>query len=201
MDYYAERIDASPVLEVQGLEAGRYFVVTMHRAENVDLPERLGHLVQALVGLYERYGFPVICSLHPRTRSKMQAFGLPIDQPGVRFVEPLGFFDFIRLEQGAFCTLSDSGTVQEEACIMGVPNVTIRDVTERPETLECGSNVLCGSNPEQILRLVEFVTRQERTWDPPPEYLAPCPSHTVLRILLGYRMPDAAEVGWQGGPR
>jgi UDP-N-acetylglucosamine 2-epimerase (non-hydrolysing) len=185
------------VLDELSVEAGRYFLVTMHRAENVDLPERLGNLVQALVGLYERYGFPVICSLHPRTRWKMEALGLSVDQPGVRFREPLGFFDFIRLEQGAFCTLSDSGTVQEEACITRVPNVTIRDVTERPETLESGSNVLCGSDPEQILRRVEFVTRQGRTWDPPPEYLAPCPSHTVLRIVLGYRMPDAAEEAWR----
>ena len=94
--------------------------------------------------LHERYGFPVICSLHPRTRSKVKQFGVRFDRPGLRFVEPIGFFDFVRLEQSAFCVLTDSGTVQEETCILGVPNVTLRDVTERPETIECGSNVLAG---------------------------------------------------------
>ena len=94
--------------------------------------------------LHEEFGFPVVCSLHPRTRSKMEAFGIDLERAGLSFLPPLGFFDFVRLEQNAFCLLSDSGTVQEEACIFGVPNVTIRDVTERPETLECGSNILCG---------------------------------------------------------
>ena len=91
------------------------------------------------------FTFPVLCSLHPRTRSKAQQFRINLDHPGVRFLEPFGFFDFIRLEQSAFCVLSDSGTVQEETCIMGVPNVTMRDVTERPETIECGSDVLAGA--------------------------------------------------------
>jgi UDP-N-acetylglucosamine 2-epimerase (non-hydrolysing) len=97
--------------------------------------------------------------------------------------------------------LSDSGTVQEEACIFGVPNVTIRDVTERPETLECGSNVLSGAEPQRILRLVDFVTRAKRKWQPPPEYLVENVSDTVCRIVSSYRIADLAEQEWLSGRR
>jgi UDP-N-acetylglucosamine 2-epimerase (non-hydrolysing) len=108
-------------------------------------------------------------------------------------VEPLGFFDFVRLEQQAFCLLSDSGTVQEEACLFGRPNVTIRDVTERPETIECGSNILSGSDPDMIARCVALATGQTTAWEPPAEYLAGDVAETVGRIVLGYRLSDRAE--------
>ena len=122
----------------------------------------------------------------------------------MRFLEPLGFFDFVRLEGSAFCVLTDSGTVQEEACILKTPAVTVRDVTERPETLECGSNVLAGSDPEDIVRLVEQVTRDLADWEPPPEYARLGVASTVARIVLGFRLPDRAEETWQkmrGAPR
>ena len=96
--------------------------------------------------------------------------------------------------------LSDSGTVQEEACIFGVPNVTIHDVTERPETLECGSNILCGAMPDDVLRAVRMVTAQNSRWNPPEEYLAPAVAETVCRITLGYRLPDMAELEWRRRP-
>jgi UDP-N-acetylglucosamine 2-epimerase (non-hydrolysing) len=201
MDAYADRIAASGALTELGLEPGRYFLVTLHRAENVDLPERLRGYVGALVELAEKYQRPVICSLHPRTRDKMQAFGIDLEQAGVRFMEPFGFFDFVRLEQDAFCILSDSGTVQEEACLLRVPNVTIRDVTERPETVDCGSNVLAGCDPERIVNLVGLVTREGQNWTPPAEYLAEHVAATVCRLVLGYRVPDLAEAGWQTGTR
>ena len=190
IDHYAERIAASNVLTDLGLTARQFFLVTMHRAENVDIEERLNNLVRALASLHQAHGFPVICSLHPRTRAKAAAFGIPLEGSGVHYLKPLGFFDFIRLEQAAFCLLSDSGTVQEEGCIFGVPNVTIRDVTERPETVDCGSNVLAGSDPERILRLVKFVTSRANTWQPPPEYMVPHVAATVGRILLGYSLSE-----------
>jgi UDP-N-acetylglucosamine 2-epimerase (non-hydrolysing) len=168
----------------------------MHRAENVDVESRLRSLVEALVYLRERYRFPVICSFHPRTRAKVESFGVKINYAGLRFLEPLGLFDFIRLEQTAFCVLSDSGTVQEEACIFGTPTVTARDVTERPETIECGSNVLAGCDPARIMKLVEMVTEERRAWRPPAEYLVDNVAATVCRILLGYRVPDLAEQAW-----
>lgn len=195
--HYSDRIAASTAIADFGLEERKFFLVTMHRSENVDVEGRLRNLVEALASLHERYGFPVVCSLHPRTRAKVEAFRVDLDRVGLRFVEPLGFFDFGRLEQTAFCLLSDSGTVQEEACIFGVPNVTIRDVTERPETIECGSNVLAGCDPVRVLELVDMVTRENCSWQPPPEYLADHVAATVCRILLGFRIPDLAEQAWQ----
>lgn len=197
MSYYAADITSSKAFEKYDVRAGEYFLVTMHRAENVDDEHRLRTFVDAFARLHAEYQYPVVCSLHPRTRSKVEAFGVHIERAGLRFVAPLSFFDFVRLEQSAFCILTDSGTVQEEACILGVPNVTIRDVTERPETIECGSNVLSGCDPDNILRLVQMVTSESYTWTPPPEYLVEHVALTVARIVLGYRTPDAAELTWQ----
>jgi len=196
IDQFSEKIAASAALTQLGLEHGKFFLITLHRAENVDIESRLRSLLDALALLHEEFGFPVVCSLHPRTRSRMEAFGIDLQRAGLLFLEPFGFFDFVRLEQSAFCLLSDSGTVQEEACILGVPNVTIRDVTERPETLDCGSNVLCGAMPDDVLRAVRMVTAQHGRWKPPEEYLAPAVAETVCRILLGYRLPDTAELEW-----
>ncbi len=201
IDAHADRISASRALERLGVRKGQYFLVTMHRAENVDVEERLRSLVDAMALLHKEFRFPVICSFHPRTRSKVESFGVNIRRAGLRFVEPFGFFDFIRLEKSAFCLLSDSGTVQEEACIFGVPNVTIRDVTERPETVECGSNILSGADPDAVLRLVRLVTGRKGKWQPPPEYLADGVADTVCRIVLGYRIPDLAEREWSVGQR
>jgi UDP-N-acetylglucosamine 2-epimerase (non-hydrolysing) len=186
IDHNAASIQASEALANMGLAPKKYFLVTMHRAENVDVEWRLRNLVLALELLHQEYGFPVVCSLHPRTRSKVEAFGIRLRRDGLIFAEPFGFFDFVNMEQQAFCLLSDSGTVQEEACIFRVPNVTIRDVTERPETIDCGSNVLAGCDPENVLRLVRLVTERPANWHPPAEYLAENVAATVCRILLGF---------------
>jgi UDP-N-acetylglucosamine 2-epimerase (non-hydrolysing) len=199
IDSFESRISRSGVLEAQALRPRGYLLVTMHRAENVDREPRLRGLVQALELLHARFALPVIVSCHPRTRARMEAFGVDANRAGLRFVKPFGFFDFIRLEREALCILSDSGTVQEEACLFGVPNVTIRDVTERPETLSCGSNILSGADPDSILRAVELVTQDPSEWTPPAEYLVRNVAATVCRIVLGYRTPDLAECGWQEG--
>jgi UDP-N-acetylglucosamine 2-epimerase (non-hydrolysing) len=199
LDEYRPKIAASPVLSQLGLESRRFFLVTLHRAENVDQPERLRSLVETLARAHANHGMPVICSLHPRTRSKVQQFGVDLDRAGVRFLEPLGFFDFVRLEESAFCVLSDSGTVQEEACILHTPAVTVRDVTERPETVECGSNILAGADPDAILAAIDQVTSTGTRWDPPREYVAPQVAETVARIVLGFRLPDRAEEVWRAG--
>jgi UDP-N-acetylglucosamine 2-epimerase (non-hydrolysing) len=190
IDHHAEAINTSPALARLGLARNKYFLVTMHRAENVDIESRLRDFVHALARLHEEYGYPVVCSLHPRTRARVKEFGVDLDRAGLVFAEPFGFFDFVHLEQSAFCLLSDSGTVQEEACIFGVPNVTIRDVTERPETIDCGSNVLAGSNPDTILQLVRLVTERPANWQPPPEYLANNVAATVARIMLGHSIAE-----------
>lgn len=185
--HFDAEIGASDVLERLGLEERRYFLVTMHRAENVDIPKRLGDLTEALHRVQKAHGLPVVVSTHPRTRQRMEAAGISARDCEVRFVEPFGFFDFIQLERKAFCVLSDSGTVQEECAIFGVPNVTIRDVTERPETIECGSNILSSADPKIILDCVDTVVALQPRWTAPPEYLVPAVSDTVVRIVTGYQ--------------
>ncbi|MFZ5875393.1 MAG: non-hydrolyzing UDP-N-acetylglucosamine 2-epimerase [Nitrospirota bacterium] len=186
IQHHHDAIGKSDVLQRLHLSERRYLLVTAHRAENVDDEVRLRALVEGLERLHVKYGFPVICSLHPRTHQKLRTFGVGIGTTAISFVEPLGFFDFIALEQQAFCVLSDSGTVQEECCILHTPNVTLRDVTERPETLECGSNVLSGTDPEKMERCVELATSVLPNWSAPGEYLQENVSQTVVNILLGY---------------
>jgi UDP-N-acetylglucosamine 2-epimerase (non-hydrolysing) len=197
MDNFADRISNSCVMARLELKPKEFFLVTFHRAENVDSPDRLRQLIDMLSLLNAEFGYPVLCSMHPRTRSKVDALSINLDREGVSFLEPLGFFDFQRLEQSAFCLLSDSGTVQEESCILNVPSVILRDVTERPETLECGSTMLAGTEPTSILRAVRTVTAKHIAWRPPEEYLAPSVAETVCQIVTGFRLPDNAEMEWR----
>lgn len=184
-EHYRREIAASRILRELSLEAGKYILVTAHRAETVDDASRLRDLLQGLDGLYEVYGWPLIVSLHPRTRSRMAQYGLDVKNKDIRFSEPFGFFDFIALEKNAGLIVSDSGTVQEEACIFKVPNITIRDVTERPETVDCGSNILCGVSPAAMRRAAAAVLKEKPAWQPPPEYLEPKVAGTVVGIVLG----------------
>jgi UDP-N-acetylglucosamine 2-epimerase (non-hydrolysing) len=186
MDFYAPQIAASKALAAAGVGPGKYFLVTLHRAENVDIPDRLAAFMAAFGAVAGTYGLPVLLSLHPHTRSRLAGKG--VSAPGgVSFMDPPGFFDFVRLEKNAMAMLSDSGTVQEEGCIMGVPTVTLRDVTERPETLECGSNILSGCSPDDILCCLTLALKRKTPWIPPAEYLAAEVSRTVANILLGFR--------------
>jgi len=186
INHYEDSINRSDILRRLNIKKKKYVLVTLHRAENVDLERRLRDFISAFTAISRQYGVPVICSLHPRTRDKIRHFGINVDPEAIRFNEPFGFFDFIRLERDALCVLSDSGTVQEECCIFHVPNVTIRDVTERPETLECGSNILSGADNDTILRCVKIVMSQSPVWVVPPEYLKVDVSSTVVRLVLGY---------------
>ena len=188
IQHYRTKVEESDILDRLVIAAGAYFLVTVHRAENVDDEGRLRSILRSLEDLFRRYNLPIICSLHPRTKDRMEQMGLSTAMEGIHFHEPFGFFDFVQLEQHAGCVLSDSGTVQEECCIFGVPNVTIRDVTERPETIECGSNLLSGAEPENILRGVDYLLsgQDPADWTPPAEYLNPSVSTTVMKIILGH---------------
>jgi len=183
LDYYAPQIDSSDPFAEFGVDSKKYFLVTAHRAEMTDDPTRLASLIDALNAVGKKYDMPVLASLHPRTKNKMEEYG--IEAGLVRFVPPMGLFDFVHLEKEAFCVLSDSGTVQEECCIFGAPTVTMRDVTERPETIECGSNILAGVEAERILPAVDIAVRNAGNWTPPAEYMAENVSDTVARIVLG----------------
>lgn len=187
LDYYAEKIEKSGVLDTLELEKGKYFLVTLHRAENVDVPERLSSFIEAFQLLHKEYDVPVVCSLHPRTGSQLEKQGKVMDGGGLRTFEPLGLIDFVHLEKNAMCVLSDSGTVQEECSIFNVPNVTLRDVTERPETLECGSNIISGAEPDSIISCVKTVLNLSYDWEPPKEYLVENVSAAVVKTVLGYK--------------
>jgi UDP-N-acetylglucosamine 2-epimerase (non-hydrolysing) len=184
--HYEPQISGSTILDTLGLERSKYFLVTMHREENVDVEWRLQGLTSVLDQLQRDYSIPIIVSTHPRTRKQMTSLNVTPDNDRIRYLEPFGFFDFIMLERNALCVLSDSGTVQEECCIFGVPNVTIRDVTERPETLECGSNILSGAEPGTVLQCVRTVLDHQTRWTAPLEYLTEHVSETVTKVLMGY---------------
>ena len=189
MRHYEPCVNASDVHARLGVDKGAYVLVTAHRAENVDVPERLRGLAEALRRVGEEHALPIVVSMHPRTRSRLEAFGMTDLVTGLRVMPPLGFFDFLALERDAACVLTDSGTVQEECCILRVANVTTRDVTERPETVECGSNIIAGVDPNRIATAVRAAMHRDRNWTVPPEYLAPAVSDTVSNILLGERVP------------
>lgn len=186
LDQFADRIDASSAMERFGVKRSDYFLVTLHRAENVDVEQRLRNIFESLAEIARRYEKQVLISVHPRTREKLETFGIDSGESTVRLLEPLGFFDFVRLEKNSFAVLTDSGTVQEECAIFGIPNVTLRDVTERPETVETGSNILSGAEPSVINLAVEIAVSQRSPWCPPAEYLVSNVSQIVSKVILGY---------------
>jgi UDP-N-acetylglucosamine 2-epimerase (non-hydrolysing) len=187
LQHYAAEIAASTILSTLGLARGEYFLVTLHRAENVDVETRLRALVEGLVHIHGEYEMPVIVSTHPRTRQRLADFDIGSLSADIRFLPPFGFFDFIALEQCARAVLTDSGTVQEEAAIFGIPNVTLRDTTERPETIECGSNVLSGADPESMQTCLRLALETGVRGAAPAEYLVENVSDIVLKVVLGHR--------------
>lgn len=191
LDYYQPQIAASPIFTNLNVKPGGYFLITLHREENVDNVQRLPVFLDAFRALWEIYQLPLVCSLHPRTRSQLDKQRCQMPKDGLIVMEPLGLFDFVALEQHAYCVLSDSGTVQEECAIFKVPSVTLRDVTERPETVEAGSNFVSGGQIEGILTAVKTVLTTGTHWLPPPEYLVPQVSQTVVRIVLGNNVGHA----------
>jgi UDP-N-acetylglucosamine 2-epimerase (non-hydrolysing) len=184
IDRQTAGISASRVLETLGLRPGAFGLATVHRAETVDIPETLASVFEGLSLVADEFELPLIVSVHPRTRSRLKAGSLALSAR-LRLVDPLGFFDFVRLEREARLVLSDSGTVQEECAILRVPSVTLREVTERPETIECGSCVLAGTSRDGIRDAARRVLARSTDWSVPAEYLERHVSRTVVNILLG----------------
>jgi UDP-N-acetylglucosamine 2-epimerase (non-hydrolysing) len=182
---YAPRIDASDILERLRLTPKDYYLVTAHRAENVDVEEHLKQILQALNVIASRDNRRIICSIHPRTRSRIAALDGHVQHPLVEFHEPFGFFDFVRLEREALCVLTDSGTVQEECCLFRVPTVTMRHTTERPETVDCGSNVVTGLDAGLIAEAVQLMSRMPTDWAWPEGYTDSDVSTKVVKYVLG----------------
>jgi len=190
LEHHAADIAASRVLKRLKLEPGSYFVVSAHREENVDSPQNLGDLLASLEALSRKHKKRIIMSTHPRTRKRLAALGKRKLPAGVEFLKPLGFFDFVRLQQAACCVLSDSGTLTEESAILGFPAVMLRQAHERPEGMDEGVLIMCGLSPERVLAAVKTtITAHAGGRKPfviPPDYLADNVSSKVVRIILGY---------------
>jgi UDP-N-acetylglucosamine 2-epimerase (non-hydrolysing) len=184
---FDQQISASSILETLDIEPRGFLLVTLHRSENVDEQCRLLGFLKAFNDLGEKLDVSVVVSLHPRTRSKLQDLGQVEISSRVKLCPPFGFFDFVKLEKAARCVLTDSGTVQEETAILGVPNVILRDVTERPETVEVGSTIITGPSSEEIVERVVQACSMDVDWTAPPEYLKGNVASTVVRILLSHR--------------
>lgn len=190
IEHYRPGIDESDVLTRLGLAPGEYFLVSAHREENVDDEGNFGNLVGTLAALAGAHGKPVIVSTHPRTRKRLEERGVALQDPRIRFLKPLGFFDYVKLQQHARCVLSDSGTITEESSILGFPAVTIRQAHERPEGMDEGTLVMCGLKPDAVLDAVEVVVAQTSKGSSPfrmvPDYESPNVSKKVVRIILSY---------------
>jgi UDP-N-acetylglucosamine 2-epimerase (non-hydrolysing) len=190
LDHYLPKILQSDVLTREQLQEGRFFIVSAHREENVDSPENLRDLLETLRALAEHYQFPVIVSTHPRTRKRLEALDEALPHPLVRYLKPFGFLDYIRLQMAAFCVLSDSGTITEEASLLNLPAVTLRHTHERPEGMDVGTLVMCGLKKENVLDAVQVVTDQhDRTRRVIPQvadYQAGEVSKQIVRVVLSY---------------
>lgn len=162
VDLAAQR---STVLETLGLQVGGYFLVTLHRRENVDDAARFRSILDGLEAVAAEYRLPLLYPVHPHSRRRMEELALA--PAHVRLIDPVDFLDFLQLEKGARLILTDSGGVQEEGCILGVPCVTIRDNTERPETVEVGANVLAGTAPQRILECCREMLGKQGGWHNP----------------------------------
>lgn len=148
------------------LKKKRYFLITAHRQENVDIEKKFKDILNSLGSIHKKYGLPIIFPIHPRARKRIEQFNLEIPE-GVRLIEPLGFLEFLHLEANAKLILTDSGGIQEESCILKVPCITLRENTERPETIEVGSNILAGTEPKNILMNVKKMIEKPDNWTNP----------------------------------
>jgi len=187
--YHAAAIDRSDVVERFGFTNKEFFVVSAHREENVDDPQTLENLMAAIDALARHYKLPVLVSTHPRTRRRLDEAGIGDLDERVRFVKPLGFFDYVKLQREARCVISDSGTITEESSILGFPAITIREAHERPEGMDAGVLVMCDPTRERIIEAVDVVTAQAAnnpTRRLVPDYDCGLVSEKIVRIILSY---------------
>jgi UDP-N-acetylglucosamine 2-epimerase (non-hydrolysing) len=190
LEYYMPKIEASKVLEQNGLEQDKFIVVSTHREENVDTPENLKDLLETLTELANVYQFPIVVSTHPRTKKRLEDSGAVLDNPLIRFEKPFGLHDYIKLQMTAFCVLSDSGTITEEGTLLNLPAVTIRNAHERPEGMDEGTLIMSGLKKERVLEAVKMVTsqhdREKRVFPLIQDYDAGPVSKQIVRIVLSY---------------
>ena len=190
LDFHAKEIKGSNVLESLGVEKNKFFIVSAHREENVDSNKNFNDLLDSLNAIAEKYNFPVIVSTHPRTRIKLESLNRNDLNPLIQFLKPLGFFDYNKMQQNAYCVISDSGTISEESSIMNFPAITIRQAHERPEGMDEGTLIMSGLGKERILQSIAVVVSQFNYEKIPTrivyDYDVDNFSIKVVRVIISY---------------
>ena len=179
----------SDILEKEGLTKGQYFLMSIHREENVDSPKNFTNLLDSIEAITEKYNFPIIISTHPRTLKKLEEMEYEKQNKNLRFSKPYGFHEYNQLQLNAYCVVSDSGTITEESSILNIPSITIRQAHERPEGMDEGTLIMTGLSKDRILESIEVVVNQHKNDGPMRmvgDYSIDNVSRKVLRIILSY---------------
>lgn len=189
LNHYQPQIDASDVLSSMNLQEGKYFVVSIHREENVESEKNFLNLVEILNSMAKKYGYPIIVSTHPRTRNRIESLGVVFD-PLVNLSKPLGFHDYVKLQKQAKAVLSDSGTINEESSILNFPALNMREASERPEGMEEAAVMMVGFNFERVMQGLAILESQthgsERLFRQVADYSMPNVADKVVRIIHSY---------------
>jgi len=186
LKYYMPKIEESKILSDLKLQKREYFLVSLHREENVDYVENLRSIVKALDLLASQFNKKVLVSTHPRTKKRMESLNLKSENKLVEYLKPFGFLDYNKLQKYAYCVVSDSGTITEESCLLEVPAITIRNAHERPEGMDVGTVIMSGTNPEDILRSVQIAVDTKRA-AMIPDYQVENVSEHIVKIIQSYK--------------
>lgn len=190
LDYHKKSIAASDILSRLKLKEGQYFLVSAHREENIDSDRNFNDFLASLDAVAKKYNHPVVVSTHPRTQKRLDEQGRTGIDGRIQFLRPMGFFDYVHLQQRAFCVISDSGTITEEASLLGFPALTIRQAHERPEGMDEGTLIMCGLEPKRVLEAIEVITGQHQIGAGlsriVQDYDVDDVSRKVLRTILSY---------------
>ena len=190
LEHYMPKITTSDVLDRLNLQPQHYFLLSAHREENVDSPENLQDLLNTMQALVMQHEMPVIVSTHPRTRQRLEKLGMDGLDSSIQFLKPFGFFDYVKLQMEAFCVLSDSGTITEEASLLNLAAVTIRNAHERPEGMDQGTLIMSGLKADRVLDAVRIVIQQhdktKRQFRIVSDYKGGLVSKKILRVVLSY---------------
>lgn len=188
--FHEEEINKNRILERESLKKGEYFIVSAHREENIDSPQNFSNLLDTLSAIVQKYKKKVIVSTHPRTKKKLESIGFVNNNPLIEFMKPFGFLEYVKMEQNAFCVISDSGTITEEASILHFPAIMIRQAHERPEGMDEASVVMSGLRSDRVIESIDLVTSQyaddNNSIHSIKDYAPDNVSKKVVRIILSY---------------
>lgn len=188
--FHEEEINKNRILEREGLKKGEYFIVSAHREENIDSPQNFSNLLDTLSAIVQKYKKKVIVSTHPRTKKKLESTGFVNNNPLIEFMKPFGFLEYVKMEQNAFCVISDSGTITEESSILHFPAIMIRQAHERPEGMDEASVVMSGLRSDRVIESIDLVTSQyaddNNSIHSIKDYAPDNVSKKVVRIILSY---------------